>query len=78
MAMGRQENEAVGKVFVMAGRGMDLQKAWERCGKPTTWGNVLRRYKHMKPPAIAAATAAPAAAPSKRARDSFSCASLCI
>ena len=43
--MGRSETPDVAKVFVLASRGMDLQKAWEKCGSPTTWGNVQRRFK---------------------------------
>ena len=40
----RTINPDVAKVFKMADRGMDLFKAWEKCGSPTTWGNVQRQY----------------------------------
>ena len=43
--MGRSETPDVAKVFVLASRGVDLHKAWEKCGSPTTWGNVQRRFK---------------------------------
>ena len=43
--MGRSEDPAIAKVFVMAARGMDLHAAWLRCGSPTSWGNVQRRFK---------------------------------
>ena len=46
--MGRSEDPAIAKVFVMAARGMDLHAAWLRCGSPTSWGNVQRRHKIME------------------------------
>ena len=45
--MGRTESDDVAKVFVMASRGMDLKRAFEQCGSPTSWGNVQRRFKAM-------------------------------
>jgi len=67
--MGRSETPDVAKVFVLASRRMDLHKAWEKCGSPTTWGNVQRRFKAAQPAAPAAATAASRpAAGSSRAR----------
>jgi hypothetical protein len=41
----RTLNPDVAKVFKLSDRGMDLFKAWEKCGSPTTWGNVQRQYK---------------------------------
>ena len=70
--MGRSETSGVAKVFVLASRGMDLHKAWEKCGSPTTWGNAQRRFKAAQPAAPAAPAAATAAsrpaAGSSRAR----------
>ena len=58
--MGRTEDPRVEAVFKMADRGMPLQDAWAKNGKPGTWGNVQRRYKARLPPA--AATKVPSAA----------------
>ena len=51
----------------VAGRGMDLKAAWERCGKPTSWGNVQRRFNESLRPPPRAAPGVAAARPSKRA-----------
>tara|TARA_B110000046_G_scaffold162744_1_gene177237 strand:- start:47 stop:187 length:141 start_codon:yes stop_codon:yes gene_type:complete len=29
----------------MAGRGMDLEKAWVKCGKPRSLKNAMRAYR---------------------------------
>ena len=42
--MVRTANPALAKVFAKADRGTDLFTAWQQCGEPTTWGNVLRAY----------------------------------
>ena len=67
--MGRIEDPRVAQVFLMASRGMPLKAAWEKCGNPTTWANVQRRYNQLHPPPIAAAPAAASSQPSKRARE---------
>ena len=43
--MGHGEDPQITKVFLMAGRGMDLHASWLKCGSPTTWGNVQRRFR---------------------------------
>ena len=43
----RTLNPDVAKVFTLADRGMDLFKAWEKCGSPTTWGNVQRQSMYI-------------------------------
>ena len=48
--MGRMEDPRVETVFKMADRGMPLQEAWAKYGKPGTWGSVQRRYKARPPP----------------------------
>ena len=58
------------KVFRMAERGMALKKAFEKCGSPTSWANVLRQWNErqaLAAPATAPAATTPAGAP-KRSR----------
>ena len=45
MTMGRHGNPAVERALKMALRGQPLAEAWEKNGKPGTWGNVQRRFK---------------------------------
>ena len=43
----RTVNPDVVRVFRMAERGMDLEKAFEKCGSPTSWysSNVKTRFR---------------------------------
>ena len=59
--MVRKANENLQKVWTLADRGMDLKKAWERAGRPTTFKNVQRAYA-----ARCSTTAAPAPAASSK------------
>jgi hypothetical protein len=44
LRMARLANHRIEKVFKMAAKGVELHAAWLRCGSPTTWGNVLRKW----------------------------------
>ena len=41
----RLPDPALEKVFVLHERGMNLYKAWQKNGEPTTWGNVTKQWK---------------------------------
>ena len=43
--MVRTPTKDLAKVFRMADNGSDLHAAWQQCGEPTTYKNVVRAYK---------------------------------
>ena len=36
----------IAKVLKLTDRGMELRAAWEKCGSPTTWGNMRRWHTY--------------------------------
>jgi hypothetical protein len=46
--MARLANPRVEKVFKMAAKGVELHATWLKCGRPTTWGNVLRKWNQQQ------------------------------
>ena len=57
VVMGMTADTALNKVFAKAASGVDLQAAWTAHGKPTSWGNVQRRFKdYQREHAASAAT----------------------
>ena len=49
-------NEDLASCLLMAQRGANLKEAWEACGSPGTWGNVLRYHKARQTDVAAAAS----------------------
>ena len=62
MGRGPQQNPAFAKIFQKADRGIDLKKAWQQHGAPTTLKNIQRVYRKHQEVAAAAASATPAGA----------------
>ena len=73
--MGRIPHPGVAKVMTMAARSGDLPAAWVACGRPTSWANVMRKWKAAaaeQRPATAERARPPARAARSRSRGSHS------